>query len=108
IPPWIEGALLKDDRSVSFGTTANMQNLMNGEFGRVAGFRVLKSNNVPVSNDVYKVIAGHRMAWSFAEQVRKVEAYRPERRCADAVKGLHLYGANVTRPNCLALLNATR
>ena len=46
------------------------------------------------------------MSTAFVEQINKVEAYRPELRFADAVKGLHLYGAKVTRPNTLALLIA--
>lgn len=43
-------------------------------------------------------IAGSMFATTFAEQINKVEAYRPERRFADALKGLHLYGAKVLRP----------
>lgn len=42
-------------------------------------------------------IAGSRIATSYAEQISKVEAFRPEKRFADALKGLHLYGAKVTR-----------
>jgi hypothetical protein len=30
-----------------------------------------------------------------------VEAYRPEKRFADAVKGLMLYGAKVVRTDCV-------
>lgn len=42
-------------------------------------------------------IAGSPIATSYAEQINKVEAYRPEKRFADALKGLHLYGGKVTR-----------
>jgi hypothetical protein len=38
-------------------------------------------------------------AIAFAEQLNEVEAYRPEKRFADAVKGLHLYGAKVVFPD---------
>lgn len=106
VPPWYEGYLLKDDRFVSFGTLQNVQTLTNGMIGRVAGFDVLKSNQVPVNSTVSKIIAGHAMAWSYAEQVSQVEAYRPHQRFADAVKGLHVYGAKVVRPANLALLDA--
>lgn len=106
VPPFLHGYLLKDQRFVSAGTAATDQVLRNGEVGQAAGFRVLLSNNVKstTSTTKYKVIAGHPVAWSFAEQVRKVEAYRPEKRFADAVKGLHLYGAKVVRPSALACL----
>jgi coat protein Gp5 len=104
LPPWYEGLLLKDARFVSFGTEANQDHLQNGMIGRAAGMLILKSNNVPnTSGAKYKVIAGHPMAWSYAEQIVKVEAYRPERRFSDALKGLHVYGSRVVRPDCLVV-----
>ncbi|MFN3652347.1 MAG: P22 coat protein - protein 5 domain protein [Armatimonadota bacterium] len=107
VPPWYEGLLLKDDRFVSYGTAENRENLANGEVGRAAGFRLLVSNNVPNTTGAkFRIVAGHPLAWSFAEQIRKVEAFRPERRFADAVKGLHLYGVKVVRPVGLAVLTA--
>jgi hypothetical protein len=114
VPPWYEGLMLKDDRFIKTGSSAAENRLANGIIGYAAGFIVLKSNNVPkvaagqgvVEN--YKIIAGHNIAWSFAEQVNQVEAYRPEKRFADAVKGLHLYGCKVVRPEALAVLSAKR
>jgi hypothetical protein len=115
VPPWFEGYLQTDDRAISYGTAANRQQLQdgmqagdNGLIGRAAGFDVYRSNQVPnVSSAKYKIIAGHRSAWSRAQQLLEVEAYRPERRFADAVKGLHVYGAKVIRPHNLAVLDAS-
>lgn len=105
LPPWYHGILLKDSRFISAGTLKTDEVLANGFVGRAAGFDIYTSNNVPnTSNALYKVIAGYSGAWSYAEQIAEVEAYRPERRFADAVKGLHLYGAKVTRPLGLALM----
>ena len=74
-----------------------------------AGFRVLLSNNVPVvSTDKYKVMAGYPGAITFAEQVNKLEAYRPEKRFADAMKGLLLYGSRVVRPNGIAVMTVQK
>lgn len=104
VPPWFYGLMQKDARFVSAGTAKTDEVLRNGEIGMAAGFRVLQSNNVPqTSGTKYRVIAGHPMAISFAEQVRKVEAFRPERRFADAVKGLHLYGAKLVRNKAIAV-----
>lgn len=47
--------------------------------------------------------AGSVIATSYAEQIAKVEAYRPEARFGDALKGLHLYGAKVLRPSALVV-----
>lgn len=121
IPPWAEGYLLKDARFVGYGTGFNAGLLQNGfpgenitqpagapaPIGRAAGFDLYKSNQVPqTSATKYKIIAGHRMAWSFAAQITKVEGYRPPLRFADALKGLTVYGAKVVRPNALAVMTA--
>jgi N4-gp56 family major capsid protein len=104
VPPWFYGLLQKDDRFVKAGTAMTDQVLRNGEIGQAAGFRVMQSNNVPqTAGTKYRVIAGHPMAISVAEQINKVEAYRPERRFADAVKGLHLYGAKLVRNTAIAV-----
>jgi len=109
VPPWYEGLMLKDDRFVKAGVMPSEERLVNGLIGEAAGFRVLKSNNVPSDSDSdYKIIAGHPIAWTFAEQIVSVEGYRPEQRFADAMKGLHVYGAKVVRPSALALLTADR
>lgn len=106
VPPWFYGKLLLDDRFVKAGTPATDAVLRNGVVGEAAGFQILKSNNVSNNGTTYRILFGHPMAWSFAEQIAEVEAYRPERRFADAVKGLLLYGAKVMRPDQLAVLYA--
>lgn len=104
VPPWFYGLMQKDARFVSAGTAMTDATLRNGQIGQAAGFTVLESNNVPeTSGTKYRVIAGHPMAISFAEQIHKVEAYRPERRFADALKGLHLYGAKLVRNTAIAV-----
>lgn len=108
IPPWYEGRMLKDERFVSFGTTGNAEALANGAIGRAAGFTIYKSNNVSAASSKWKIIAGHPMGWNVAEQIVQVEAFRPERRFSDALKGLHVYGAKVTRPTALACLVASK
>ncbi len=112
VSPSFHGKLRKDSRFIH-ATSAGDEVIRNGEVGRAAGFRVLMSNNVPhhtgdggtttTSND--KIIAGHPMAWTYAEQINKTEAYRPDKFFSDALRGLHLYGAKVTRPEALAVLS---
>lgn len=104
VPPFAEGALIRDSRFVSGGTALNVENLRNGQIGRAAGFDILKSNQVPnTASAKYKVLAGVPMAISFANQIEEVRAYEPEKRFGEAVKGLHVYGAKVVRPTCLAV-----
>ena len=109
VPPWFYGLLLKDDRFVKTGSPSADATLRNGQVGEAAGFTVLKSNNVPnTSGAKYKIVAGHPIAISYAEQINSVEAYRPEARFADAVKGLHLYGAKLVRSAAIAVLTADK
>jgi len=107
VPPFFHGALLKDDRFVKTGGAMAEQILRNGQVGEAAGFNVLKSNNVPTSSTVYKIIAGHSMAYSYAEQISKVETMRMEKRFASAVKGLHVYGGKLVRPYAWAVGSVT-
>jgi len=104
LPPWLKGRMLKDARFVGYGTPENRNSLLNGLLGEAAGFNIMISNNVPnTSGAKYKVIAGHPMAWTFVQQILKTEAFRPERRFSDAVKGLSVYGAKVIRPEALVV-----
>lgn len=108
IPPWYHGYLEKDARFTGYGTEQNRRTLENGVIGAAAGFTILKSNQVPnTAAAKYKVICGHKDGWSRATQLLETEAYRPERRFADALKGLHVYGAKVVRPTQLACLVAS-
>ncbi|MDR1563886.1 MAG: P22 coat protein - protein 5 domain protein [Oscillospiraceae bacterium] len=109
VPPWVYGLLLKDDRFVGTGGTQAENVLTNGVVGKAAGFTIYESNNVPNTTGAqYKIIGGTSSAWSFAEQINSVEAYRPEKRFADAVKGLHLYGSKVMQPAGLVVLTANK
>ena len=73
------------------------------------GCRIYVSNNIATatsSNVLYhKCLARTKRAIAFAEQLSEINAYRPEKRFADAVKGLHLYGAKAVYPNEMVLLN---
>lgn len=113
VPHWFRGLLKKDDRFTGSGSEASSARLLNGEIGEVDGLRVLTSNNLPKETDgsagtYTQIIVGHASATSYAEQISKTEAYRPERRFADAVKGLHVYGSKVVRPDSLVVITADR
>jgi hypothetical protein len=109
VPSWFHGLLLKDDRFVAAGDNSGATVRTNGHVGEAANLRILKSNNVPnTAATKYRIIAGHPSAWSFASQITSVEAYRPERRFGNAVKGLLVYGAKVVKPSGLAVLVANK
>ena len=105
ITPKFHGLLLKDSRFIAAGDSAGASVRANGVVGEAAGFSVRKSNNVPDGPGVGAgklIIAGSDIATTYAEQIASVEADRLEKRFADFVKGLHLYGTKVIRPTALA------
>lgn len=103
VPPWFHGVLLRDPNFINAEKSADPGTLRNGFVGRAAGFDIRVSNNTPSPEASHNVItAGTEMAISYAEQINKTEAYRPESKFADAVKGLVLYGAKPIRPEALA------
>lgn len=108
VSPALHGRLLKLDEFVTPGDQAGPSARTNGYIGSVAGLDLYKSNNLPPVTDVAATgglaIAGHSMATTFAEQIVSVEGVRRENRFADGVKGLHVYGAKVTRPTALAVV----
>lgn len=78
------------------------------------GFRVYVSNNLPSvgtgaattgtanQNSNYGVIvAGHESAIATAEQINKTETYRDPDSFADIIRGMHLYGRKILRPEAI-------
>ena len=109
VPAFFHGLLLKDQRFVGNGTDYNKALIEGGEVGVAAGFAVNISNNVPnTTGTKYKIVAGTRQATSYAEQILKTEAYRPEKAFSDAVKGLHVYGAKVVNGRALSVLTVNK
>lgn len=48
-------------------------------------------------------IAGSSIATTYAQQILKTVAYSPEKRFGDALKGLHVFGGRVVRPEALVV-----
>lgn len=69
-----------------------------GYLGTIFGCKIYVSNNIHNTDNTYHCLLRTKRAITFADQISEVEAYRPEKRFADAVKGLHLYGAKVVYP----------
>ena len=111
IPPEMYALILLDDRFVKTGGEMAEGILKTGLVAQAAGFDIYLSNNcVSVnsnSKDTYTIVGGVDSAATYAEQIVSTEAYRPEKRFADAVKGLHVYGAKVVDKAQLACLKAT-
>lgn len=104
MPPDFEGFMLLDQRFAGGMGTNNEQRLINGLVGRAAGFDIYISNNVKnTSGAKFKVCASTVDQATYANQLVRTEAYRREKGFDDGVKGLHIYGAKVLRPDAVAV-----
>jgi hypothetical protein len=96
--------------------------LLNGDFGgsglqnglilnNLHGFRIYVSNNTPKfgtgpgtagasaqATNFGVIVAGHDSAVATAQQLTKTETYRDPDSFADIVRGMHLYGRKILRP----------
>ena len=109
LPPWI-CSLVRQSDYFTHATELGDKVVTNGFVGMAAGFKVHESNNL-VTQTIstvkhWKVMAGHTMAITFAEQVTKMEAYRHPDFFSDNLKGLIAYGAKTVFPKALAVLQA--
>ena len=98
ISPVVATKLIKEQTETF---SYNNDVLASGCIGSVAGCKVFVSNNVEIEDgpvQVHHCLMRSKRAIAYAEQLSEIEAYRPEKRFADAVKGLHLYGAKVVFP----------
>ena len=107
--------VLRDEDSRFLNADFGGSGLMNGlVLNNFHGFRVHISNNLPSDgtgpattgtanqNANYGVIvAGHDSAVATAEQINKTETYRDPDSFADIVRGMHLYGRKILRPEAL-------
>lgn len=85
--------VLKD--AIAELSTNNPDYIKTGKIGVYNGFDVIMSNNMATdTGHIYCDIRGKK-AIAFAGQIDKVEACRAEKRFADIVKGLDVYGAKV-------------
>ena len=107
--------MLKDEDSRVLQADWGGSGLMNGlVLNSLHGFRVYMSNNLPAkgtgpgastaapqSTNYGVIVAGHDSAVASAQQISKVETYRDPDSFADIVRGMHLYGRKILRPEGL-------
>ena len=107
--------MLKDEDSRLLNSDFGGAGLQNGLVaGNIHGFKVYVSNNLPkdgtgpgtsgvtAQDENFGIIlAGQEEAVASAEQMNKVENYRDPDSFADIVRGMHLYGRKILRPQAL-------
>ena len=113
-PVFLEILADEDSRfmNADFGESGALRNGL--VINNFHGFRLYSSSNLPAvgtgagtsgsanQNTNYGVIvAGHDSAVATAEQINKTESYRDPDSFADIVRGMHLYGRKILRPEAI-------
>jgi len=112
-PVFVE--MLKDEDSRLLNADFGGSGLQNGlVLNNLHGFRVYVSNNLPSagtgagtsgtsaqSTNYGVIVSGQDEACASAEQINKVENYRDPDSFSDIVRGMHLYGRKILRPEAL-------
>ena len=107
--------ILRDEDSRLLNADYGGAGLQNGlVLNNFHGFRVHLSNNLPSvgtgasttgtaaqSTNYGVIVAGHDSSVATAEQINKTETYRDPDSFADIVRGMHLYGRKILRPEGL-------
>lgn len=94
----IKKSELKDASLAGDGTSI----LRNGRVGMIDRFTVYMSHNLLQSGAEFNVIAGHKMGLTFAAQMTKMEQLRAESTFGTLLRGLHVYGYKVVKPEAIA------
>lgn len=110
VSPDIAGVIFKAKADLGIKDGISMET---GHIGNINGCKIYVSNNIVVESgheDGYfsRCFVRSKRAIAFAEQLSEINAYRPEKRFADAVKGLHLYGAKLVKPSEIVVLDMFR
>jgi hypothetical protein len=109
VPSWFHSLLVLDSNFIMYDAVKDGDMLRNGVVGRALGFEIIQANYALSSGDDWYVYSGHPAAITFADQINEVEAIRLQTTFGDGLRGLHLYGAKVTRPSalCMTLCSVT-
>jgi hypothetical protein len=114
-PVFVE--LLKDEDSRLLNSDFGGGGLQNGLIlNNLHGFKVYVSNSLPKigtgpgtvtstpqNNNYGVIVAGHSSAVASAQQITKTESYRDPDSFADIVRGMHLYGRKILRPEAITV-----
>ena len=103
-PDFYEQLGKSGSKLLSVDFNAGQGSIRNGlvSSGKLRGFDMYKSNNIAaVSNASGKVLAGHMSSTATANTILSTEVIRDPSSFGDIVRGLHVYGSKVLRPEAL-------
>ena len=103
-PDFYEELGKSGSKLLSVDFNAGQGSIRNGlvSSGKLRGFDMYKSNNIAdTSSASGKVLAGHMSSTATANTILSTEVIRDPSSFGDIVRGLHVYGSKVLRPEAL-------
>lgn len=103
LTPWMydlfQNAIVSVDRD-------NSDLIAKGVLGTYRGAKIKMSNNIYNDGTNDHIILKTSKGFAYCNGIDKMEAYTPEKRFEDAIKGLNTYGGKAVRPKEIAVLKA--
>ena len=78
--------------------------LRNATLGQLLSFRTVVTNYLPAV-DAPQAVAFNTRCAAFVSQIDQTEGMRAQDKFADRIRGLHVYGGKVVRPECVIVFN---
>jgi len=103
-PAFYEALSQSSSKLLSVDYNAGQGSIRNGlvSSGKLRGFNMYKTNNIAVPTTATgKCLAGHMSSTATAQTITSTEVIRDPNSFGDIVRGLHVYGAKVLRPEAL-------
>ena len=103
-PEFYEQLVQSSSKLMSVDFNAGQGSIRNGlvSSGKLRGFDMYKTNNIAATSSAAgKCIAGHISSTCTAQTIINTEVVRDTASFGDIVRGLHVYGAKVLRPEAL-------
>jgi len=103
-PDFYEQLGQSGSKLLSVDFNAGQGSIRNGlvSSGKLRGFDMYKSNNIAATSSASgKVLAGHMSSTATANTILSTEVIRDPSSFGDIVRGLHVYGSKVLRPEAL-------
>lgn len=107
LPAWMCAMVKRSDIRNASISGGDQSILRNGRIGEIDRFTIYNSNVLTGTTDgsfrVFRPLSGHKVGFTFASQMTKMETIRSQDSFADLIRGLQVYGFKVTKPDCLAV-----
>ena len=103
-PDFYEELVKSSSKLMSVDFNAGKGSIRNGlvSSGKLRGFDMYKTNNIAATSTASgKVLAGHMSSTCTAQTIVNTETVRDVTSFGDIVRGLHVYGSKVLRPEAL-------